>query len=198
MRRNLPGLYKRIIPALLLPLLALAGCSRKTETAIAYNTYQYLVSFEGGLGKEDIQAIGKLDGVFYCEGGFASRGSAVLDGKIHSIWYRSLPEKLTNLTLTQGRLPAGVGETAISPELAQQYGVKLGDRLPTDGTVLYCEEASVVGIVADAWEAEPGLYMRRDSFRLNGYTHVYVLSPEEDPQQPVGGKLKAQNARRHG
>ena len=190
MRRNHPGLYKRIIPALLLSFLALEGCNRKTEAAIASNTYQYLVLFEGGLGNDDIQAIGRLGGVSYCEGGFAARGSAELDGTAHPIWYRSLPEKLTNLTLTQGRLPTQVGEAAISPELARQYGLKLGDLLPTDSTVLYCEKASVVGVVADAWETEPGLYMSRDSFRLNGYTHAYVLSPEEDPQQAVGSKLE--------
>lgn len=179
-----------VILLILLSSLVLTACSRQ-KTSAAYNTYQYLVSFAKGLGSDDAAAIRRIHGVSYCEGGFAFHGSSELEGNPISVWYRSLPVKLTNLTLTQGRMPVRVGEAAVSIELFTQSGLCLGDRLPVDENVLYCDALTIVGVVEDAWETEPALYMSGDSFRQTGYSHIYVFVPDAEKETAVGADLAA-------
>lgn len=175
---------------ILLFSLVLIACSRE-KTPAAYNTYQYLVSSANGLGSDDAAAIRRIQGVRYCEGGFALHGSTEWEGNPISVWYRSIPVKLTNLTLTQGRMPVRVGEAAVSSELFTQSGFCLGDWLPVDETVLYCDALTIVGVVEDAWETEPALYMSGDSFRQTGYSHIYVLVPDAEKETAVGADLMA-------
>lgn len=190
MKQTNPSWRNMVVFMTLLISLVLAACSQQ-KTSAAYNTYQYLVSFAGGLGSADAAAIRRIHGVRYCEGGFAFQGTTEWEGSPISVWYRSIPVKLTNLTLTQGRMPVRVGEGAVSAELFAQSGLCLGDRLPVDKNALYCDGLTIVGVVEDAWETEPGLYMTGDSFRQTGYSHMYVLVPDAEQETAVEAALTA-------
>ena len=82
-----------------------------------------------GLTDGDIEAIQAVEGVEKVEPGYMTDVLSVMGDNERVVHMESLPETLNRVDVTEGRLPEKAGECIIDVDMAEVYGIKVGDTM---------------------------------------------------------------------
>ena len=81
------------------------------------------------MDEEDLETLRAIPGVKAVEGAYELSGDLLLENRIESISIIGVPDEISLPELTEGRLPAAVGECAVEEELVSRYGLGIGEHV---------------------------------------------------------------------
>lgn len=81
------------------------------------------------MDEADLEALRAIPGVKTVEGAYELSGDLLLENRIESISIIGVPDEISLPELTEGRLPAAVGECAVEEELVSRYGLGIGQHV---------------------------------------------------------------------
>ncbi|MBQ2596624.1 MAG: hypothetical protein II581_01840, partial [Oscillospiraceae bacterium] len=81
------------------------------------------------MDEADLEALRAIPGVKAVEGAYELSGDLLLENRIESISIIGVPDEISLPELTEGRLPAAVGECAVEEELVSRYGLGIGEHV---------------------------------------------------------------------
>ena len=105
---------------------------------------------ELGLTDADVEAVRQTEGVKEVMPGYSYDALWQQDTELRAVKLMSLPDKMNQITVTDGRLPSGSGECLMDERLAELSGTSLGDTIrlesgdDTDLTDIVGQEEYVV------------------------------------------------------
>ncbi|MBQ9331791.1 MAG: hypothetical protein IJS11_02535, partial [Oscillospiraceae bacterium] len=81
------------------------------------------------MDEEDLETLRAIPGVKAVEGAYELSGDLLLENRIESISIIGVPDEISLPELTEGRLPAAVGECAVEEELVSRCGLGIGQHV---------------------------------------------------------------------
>ena len=81
------------------------------------------------MDEADLEALRAIPGVKAVEGAYELSGDLLLENRIESISIIGVPDEISLPELTEGRLPAAVGECAVEEELVSRCGLGIGQHV---------------------------------------------------------------------
>ena len=81
------------------------------------------------MDEADLEALRAIPGVKAVEGAYEVSGDLLLENRIESISIIGVPDEISLPELTEGRLPAAVGECAVEEELVSRCGLGIGEHV---------------------------------------------------------------------
>lgn len=91
--------------------------------------HNFDVTFPYGLSEEDLDALGKIEGIDQVIPCYLSYENQEIDGARHVLVLHSLTEGIDDCEVTEGTLPTKAGEAVVSAGYAEAYDVKVGDTI---------------------------------------------------------------------
>ena len=129
------------------------------------------------LSPGDLDAIRSIDGVTDVEPVWQANANFYQEAKAHNVDLITRSERINIPRVLEGRLPETVGEIAVEPALAEEMGLKVGDRLEMPEMLdsmgqffRYAEGFTVTGIVihpdhvSTSLSETPYVVVSRDAF----------------------------------
>lgn len=157
---------------------------------------------EMGITQEDVEALGRIEGVTQAVGGYTAFALSERDGVQSVVNVISLAGDMNQVTLTQGRLPSAPDECFLDERIMDSAGISLGDRIQLSSgredealsDTLAEESFTVVGAGSYAWylnfdrgtadisngDVQYFLCVPPESFSMEVYTVAYLTCDGAD------------------
>lgn len=147
----------------------------------------------GGIVESDVEAVSKVQGVDAVEAVIHISGELTDKENKYNVQIVSLTEKVSVPALLEGKLPAKANEVAINEDLAEESGLKPGDKVTIKNTSdlssdpLKEEEFTVTAIIrhpeylrnAQTWAIVLPLSAFDFEATNNSYTNLYVTGDDK-------------------
>lgn len=186
MRINRKGMVLAVAAVAVAACGLVAALMLRTPAAAKQDYYDLSIRSELGLDGADVKAVQGLSAVAYAEGVCLRGTTAAVSGRQRAVTAASLSAKMTNLILTEGRMPEQADELVITDALAQETGWTLGTVVTLPEADFLKADAVLVGIVQDRWGAGQ-VYLPMENFADKSYDVVYVFAKgtgELAPESP--------------
>ena len=152
------------------------------------NFYDLWIKSDRGITQEEVENIQDAKNVLKIEEGYSDQMYALIEGNRNVAWIYSVPTKVNQLKIKEGRLPESSKECFADSKLKEQSGLKIGDWVEFEAG----ENAAMQSIKKQAYQivgfGDTPLYLTADrgsSTIGNGKVDYFFFLPKEDFTSPV-------------